>query len=133
MAGGRVTHPAVRNDPPDADDWGTVVRPIGGGVGPPIIVAQVQPTTATHTIVAASAVTVVALAANAARLGVTFFNNSASRVIYLRLGLGASSAAFTVRLMPRGFYEVAWPTYTGVVTAVWGGGAGGDLQVTELT
>lgn len=133
MAGGRVTHAAVRNDPPDADDWGLVTRPIGGGVGPPIVVSQVQPTIATHTIVPASLVTVVVLAANPARLGMTFFNNSPGRLVYLRLGLGAAVGAFTVRMMPRSFYEPAWPTYTGVVTAIWPAGAGGDLQITELT
>jgi hypothetical protein len=128
----RVTHPAVRNDPPVADDWGMVVRPILGGI-PIIVVSQAQPSIATHSVVAASVVTVTALVANAARLGAAFHNNSAARVIYLRLGAGAALGAYTVRLGPRAFYEIPWPTYTGIVTVIWGPGAGGDLQVTELT
>ncbi len=132
MAGGRVTHASVRNDPPDADDWGLITRPIGGGPGPPIIVSQVQPAIGVQTVVPASAVTVTLLAANAGRLGATFYNNSPSRLIFLRLGAGASLATFTVRMMPRSFYEVEWPTYTGIVTGIWNV-ASGDCQVTELT
>jgi hypothetical protein len=130
MAGGFVTHPSVRNDPPDPDDWGVVVRPIGIGV---IIVSQTQPTTATHTVVVATVVPTVLLAANAVRLGAVFYNNSAGRFLFLRLGAGATTVAFSVRIGPQGFYEVEWPTYTGIVTGVWSAGAPGDAQITELT
>ena len=131
MAGGQVTAPCTRDDPPDLDDFGLCVR-IVGGIGPIVIVSQVQPTIGVQTVVPASAVTVTLLAANGARLGASFYNNSPSRFIFLRLGAGASTAVFTVRMAPRSFYEVEWPTYTGIVTGVWNI-ATGDCQVTELT
>lgn len=126
-----VTYPVVRNDDPAPDDWGAVVRPIF--TGPPIPVTIAGPTVGTLTIVPASLVTVVLLAANANRLGAFIHNNSASRFLYVRLGLGATTAAFTTRVPPQSLFTLPFPAYTGVITGVWTAGGPSDAQVTELT
>ncbi len=130
MAGGIVSHPAVRNRVPDADDWGIVSRVIGGGGF--VIVDQIRPSISTVTGVPRSAVTVTLLAANALRRGAFFYNNSPGRM-FIKLGAGALTSSFTVSMTRGGFYEVQWPTYTGIITGIWTAGGAGDVQVTELT
>ena len=127
---GKVTGARTRNDPPVATDWGLVVRPIFGG---PILVTVVGPTIGVTTIFPASVVPAVILVANAARLGATVFNDSASRFLYLKLGAGVAVGSYTVRLGPRSYFEVPFPVYTGVIEGVWSAGAPGFATVTELT
>jgi hypothetical protein len=123
--------PAVLNVPPDPDEYGQVVRIVGPL--PPVVVVPTQATVGTITSVPQSAVSVVLLAANAARLGATFFNRSASDFLYLKLdGSAASVLSFTVRIGPNGFYEV-YPNYVGVVTGIWNVAGAGFCTATELT
>lgn len=97
----------------------------------PLPVAEAGgPSTGTCTSVAASATVVTLLAASASRLGATVHNDGPNN-LYLRLGAGASLAAFSVRIPAQGYYEVPY-RYTGVITGIWDV-ASGDARITELT
>jgi len=98
----------------------------------PITITDVPPATSTVTTVPVPNVTTVLLAANPARQGAMFFNNGDDR-LYLKLGAGASSASFTVRLDGRGYYEVPYPVYTGAITAILATAGPQLVQVTELS
>lgn len=128
---GPIAGPAVRNDAPDADDWGRVTRPIISAL-PPVAIIIPQPAVATVTTVPVAAVVVTLLAANAGRLGALVYNDSNQR-LYVKLGAGASTANFTVRLDPQAYYELPFPVYTGQITAVRAAGPATSVQVTELT
>ncbi len=110
----------VTNADPVATDYGLVVRnipdrPSGGAV----------------TSVAAAAVSTVLLAANAARLGATIFNESAA-TLYLLLGAGtASTTVYTVQVPAQGYYEIPYQ-FAGQLTGIWTS-ATGNARVTELT
>lgn len=92
----------------------------------------VQPATAVVTSVGQSAVVVVLLALNLARKGAIVFNHG-SRVLFLKLGSGASSSDFTVRLLPDSTFALPFPAYTGLITGVWAGAGGGSALVTEMS
>jgi hypothetical protein len=126
--------PMVRRTAPALDDAGVVARILGAVIGP--VNVDIRPaTSAVVTSVAASVVTVTLLAANLGAIPrqASFYNDSPARVIFLKLGAGASTVSFTVRLMPRAFYEITDPGFDGIVTGVWSAGAGGFCRVTELT
>ena len=129
MAGGIVTHPAVRDRIPDADDWGIVSRVIGGGGF--LISDQVRPAFSAVTAVARTIVPFTALVASAARRGL-FFHNNSNGILFVKLGAGVvSGTSFPTRITRQGFYEVQWPNYIGIVTAVWSTAGAGDVQITE--
>ena len=130
---GPITGPAVRNDPPDPDDWALVVRVIGGiiVIGP-VLVDQIRPAISTVTTVAVAAVATTLLVANVARQGAAIYNDDNAR-LFVKLGVGATTGNFTVRLDGRGFYELSFPCYTGIITAIRAAGPAGSVQVTELT
>lgn len=91
----------------------------------PTSTSQAQPANATvYTRTTTTSATTV-LDANANRKGATFF--SVSGTILIKLGTGASSTSFTARLVTNGYYELPYPAYTGVVTAI----GAGTLNVTE--
>lgn len=117
---------AVLTTAPAANAAGLVVRVAGT-----IATTIAQPTTGTVTSVACSTAVATALALNTTRLGASFWNNGNANV-YLRLGAGATVALFTVRISNKGFYELQFPAYTGIVTAITSAGAA-TLLVTELT
>lgn len=130
---GPIAGPAVRNTPPDADDWALVVRPIIAGI-PIIVVSVLGPTIGVTTTIPGTAVPVVFLAANAARLGATINNDSPNRFLYIKLGAGVGLASYSVRIGPHGYYELPFPAYTGVIEGVWNAVTPGDFAtVTELT
>lgn len=91
------------------------------------------------TVSASSAVTSVSvptasttlLAANSSRKNATFYNDSGG-VIFLKLGSTASSTSFTVRLTSNDYYELPFPVYTGIITAIAASGTR-DIRITELT
>lgn len=68
------------------------------------------------------------IASNASRKGATIFNDSAVTA-YVKLGSGASSTSFTVKMVDQSYYEVPFK-YTGVIEGLW---ASGSIRVTELT
>ena len=67
-------------------------------------------------------------ASNASRRVLTIFNDSGV-VCYVKLGIGASSTSFTVKMVDQSYYEMPQPCYTGAVEALW---ASGVVRVTEL-
>lgn len=87
--------------------------------------------TATQTSVAGATSSTSLLAANAARLGATVYNDSTA-ILYLLLGSGtASTSAYSVQLGAGAYYEVPFG-YTGAIKGLWAS-ATGNARVTELT
>lgn len=87
--------------------------------------------TATVTSVADSASNVTLLAANVARVGATFFNDS-TELLYLKLGSTATTSSFTVKVNPQGYYELP-SGYAGIVDGIWAADGSGAARVTELS
>jgi len=84
--------------------------------------SEAKPTLGTVTSVPASAIASTYLIANLVRIGAVFFNDSANRFLYLKLAAGVSSASYTVRVGPRGSFELPYPSYVGVVEGVFTAG-----------
>lgn len=91
-----------------------------------------RPATAAVTSVAASTSVVTLLAANTARRMATVSNDS-NKYLYLKLGTGASVTSYTVKIDTDEYYELPFPAYTGIVTAIWQTGASGAARITEIT
>lgn len=79
--------------------------------------------------VASSTSPVTLLAANTARAGAIFYNDSTA-VLYLKLGSGAGATSKTLPVAAGGYYEVPFG-YTGIITGVWAA-ANGACDVTEV-
>jgi len=90
--------------------------------------------TATQTSVNDSAASQTLLAANAARRGFSIYNDS-DQILYLRFNASAATTAnFTVKLFPEGFYESDMSTlYTGEIRGIWAADSTGAARVTEYT
>jgi len=116
----------VRTTAPLAGSAGLVVR-IAGTVTTSIA----QPSVGTVTSVALSTVVATILAANAARLGASIWNDGAANA-YVRLGAGATTALFTARLANKSYYELQFPAYTGIITGITNA-ATATAIATELT
>jgi hypothetical protein len=129
-----VTGPTTRNDPPPLDDWGMVVRIVGGiiVVGPIVVDPQTFGT-AIVTSVPVTAVSTTLLAANVLRKAAAFHNGSANRFLFLKWGAGASLASYSVRIGPQSYYELPAALYNGIVTGIWNAAGAGACLVTELT
>lgn len=97
----------------------------------PVTPATTIANTATLSNVASSATNVTLLAANTARLGAIFFNDSTA-VLYLKFGATASTSSYTVQLATNTSYTLPAPTYTGRIDGLWAS-ANGNLRVTEIT
>jgi len=88
--------------------------------------------TATRTSVGGSVTDVSLLAANAARKGAFFFNESTA-TLYLAYGAAATLTSYTVQLPPGSFFEMPpQPIFTGAVRGIWNV-ANGNVRITELT
>lgn len=72
----------------------------------------------------------VLLAANSSRVGASVYNDSTA-VLYLALGLVASSTAYTTQVPAGGLYELP-SGYTGPVAGVWASNSTGAARVTEI-
>lgn len=94
------------------------------------------PTTGTITSVNDTASSTTVLAANAARKGATFFNDSTS-ILYLALSsVTASATVYSVQIPASGFYELPvgdGGVYTGICVGIWAADASGAVRVTEFT
>jgi len=125
--------PTVRRDAPEPDDAGVVSRILGAVIGP--VNVDLRPaTSAIVTSVGATPITTTLLAANLGAIPRTAsFYNDSNRFCFLKLGVGATSVSFTVKLGPRSFYEITDPGFDGIVTGVWTAGAVGTMLITELT
>lgn len=106
-------------------------------VGTVTVVPPAGPTVATRTSVLRSAADGLYLAANAARRGAGFANDSAGT---LQLGLGTaavSPTSFTVSIPPGGYYELPSPgpnqVYSGEVRGRFTTAGAGACRITELT
>lgn len=151
MAGGEVTGAAVRNDPPDPDDWGMVVRVIGGiiVVGPLHVIVDssalpagaateatleeislLSPASVRSSVMAAPGDTLLA-AANPARKQLVIYNHSNS-LLYVGLGVApVTSLDFTFIIA--GSTEWRPPErFVGEVRGFWAV-ADGVAMITELT
>ncbi len=125
--------PMVRRDTPALNDAGVVARILGAVIGP--VNVDLRPATSSVvTSVAASVVTVTLLAANPGSIPrqASVFNDS-NRRLFLKLGAGATTASFTARVSPGGFYEITTAGFDGILTGIWPAGAAGSARVTELT
>lgn len=85
---------------------------------------------ATVTKVDSSATNVTLLAANHARLGASFYNNSTA-ILYLKCGATASTTGFTVQMATETYYELPYG-YTGLVSGIWAS-VDGNCMITEFT
>ncbi len=72
------------------------------------------------------------LAANSARKGAIFYNNSTS-AMFLKFGGAASNSDFTVKLASYDTWVLPLPIYTGSIHGIWESDTAGKLMVTELT
>lgn len=86
--------------------------------------------TAATTVVGQTNTSVELLPENFNRKGLTIFNFS-SKVLYLKLGPGASTSDWSIRMPPGAAYERAYPTYAGQVTGTWAAAGSGSARVTE--
>lgn len=93
-------------------------------------VYESRPGSSSVASVAGSATVVTLQAANTARRGLTVYNDSTS-ALYVKLGSGASTSSFTVKLQAAATYELPYPAYTGIVTGIWDT-ATGNARVTEV-
>lgn len=87
-------------------------------------------TTTSHTGSATGAVQL--LAANAARIKFTIYNNT-NQAQFIAYSTGASTGSFTMKIAQNGFYESDTYDYAGAVSAIAAGNGNGTLLVTELT
>lgn len=111
------------------DTTGAVITPLASGGS--VIATPVPSATDTNTTVAASAASVAILAANAARLGASVFNDS-TVILYLRLNAGAASTStYNVQVAPGFYYEFPF-RYVGAATGIWAS-ATGNARVAEFT
>lgn len=89
-------------------------------------------TTATLANVAQNAASVTLLAANTARMGAVFVNDSIS-ILYLKFGASASTTSYTYKMDPYDTVEInANMLYTGLVAGIWAAAGSGNVRVTEV-
>lgn len=89
------------------------------------------PATAAVTSVAASASNVTLKASNAARRGLSVYNDS-SAILYVKFGATASSSSYTIQMAANSYYELPQPCYTGIIDGIWAS-ATGNARITEVT
>lgn len=106
-----------------------VDKPVGNPTSPFQTQAVTSSTGATARQATSTAVATLKVA-NAARKGLTVYNESAA-VLYVKLGTGAAATDYTYAMPASGYYEVPYG-YTGAVTGILASGTG-NAQVTELT
>jgi hypothetical protein len=88
--------------------------------------------TATRTNVVAAAADTALLAANAARKGAIFYNDSTA-ILYLAYGAAAASTtSYSVQMPANGYFELPLPIFTGAIRGYWSA-ANGNARITELS
>ncbi len=132
-----IAAPVVRDDAPEAGDFGVVVR-IAGAAGGVTLTAPGPGAAGTSDVtrVAANVASVTLKAANAGRIGLCVQNNATTN-LFLKLGagavIGAGVESATAKLVPGAYFETPFG-YTGIVDGIWDGAdANGEALVTELT
>lgn len=81
------------------------------------------------TSVASAAVVTELLPENTKRLGATIYNDS-TKILFVKLGAGASDTSFSAKLGVGGYFEVPFG-YAGIVTGIWST-ANGFARITEF-
>lgn len=116
-----------------------VILPAGGGGltdselrASAVPVIQSGATTGTPANVAASAASVVLLAANAARKGAVIYNDSTATLYVLLAASAASPSAFTEQLAPGESLVLERGDYAGEIRGIWTAAAG-YARVTEIS
>lgn len=97
----------------------------------PLPTTEAGAVTSVVTRVASATSSHVLIAANAARRGLLFYNDSTADQ-YIKLGTVASTTDFTVVLTRKAFYEVDSPVYLGQIDVI-SSSTNGAIQVTELS
>lgn len=92
---------------------------------------EVSSSTATLSSVASSVTSVTLLAANSARKGAIFHNDS-SKNCFVAFAASASTTSFTIKMAAGSTMSLVEPHYTGQITGIWDS-ASGAMRVTELT
>lgn len=82
--------------------------------------------------VAANVASVTLKAANAARSGLIIVNTDAASNLFVSYGAVATTALYTVKLVPGAYWEMP-QKYAGVVAGIWDGAPTGAALVTETT
>lgn len=93
----------------------------------------VRPTTSSTTTITAVALSdglLALLTPNVNRLMASFYNNSTGN-LFVKLGLTATTASFTVKMLPFDYYEIPL-AYTGSITGI-ASTSQGNAQITELS
>jgi len=90
-----------------------------------------RPASAVLTSVAGSAVSVVLLAANAARRQWMIVNDS-TKTLKVAFAATASATAFSILLGAGAAYESSRDSYTGVIAGIWAS-ANGNARMTEIS
>jgi hypothetical protein len=90
----------------------------------------VRPSTSVTSSVAGSTSSVTLLPANTLRIGATVYNDSTA-LLYVKLGVTASTTDYTIKMFPLSYYEVPYG-YTGEIDAIWSV-ATGNARIDELT
>lgn len=112
----------------------TLIAPEAVAITGTVATEEVAPTTAATSSVAVNIADVQLLAANAARLGATVFNDSMLSTLYVKFGAAASLTSFKVAILPGGFYELPFPVYTGQIRGIWSvADASGAARISEET
>ena len=82
------------------------------------------------TSVGDEATAVTLLAANTDRKGFSIHNDSTA-ILYVKLGSGASTSSFSIRITPQGYYESGVLAYRGLISGIWASDAGGSARISE--
>ena len=104
------------------DPTGTTVQPT----------QEVRSTAAAPSSIPQSAVSVVLLAANAVRKGMTIENNSTAN-LFVQFGpVSAIPVGYAVKMIPGAYFEMPF-NYVGVISGIWDSAGAGTAEVTEET
>lgn len=111
---------------------GTNTRSLLTDAGGRLKIVPGQTATCAITSVASANTSTSLLAANTARSGAYFFNDSTA-ILYLAFAGSASTTAYTVQIAAQGFFEMPIiPVYTGAIFGIWAS-ANGSVRITELS
>lgn len=104
---------------------------IAGSGGGDVEIVYAPVSAATISAVASGVVSATLLAANASRRGATITNTDAN-ALYVKYGSTASATSFTVTIPANGYWEMPYPTYTGIITGIWAADGTGSAIITEM-
>lgn len=119
----------------DGDETGLFVDALGRIFVAPAGAIDVTGLTPGRSTVNDTASSTTILAANTARKGATFWNNSSS-ILYLKMGATATTSDADVPIPSQGFYvleEFNGQVYKGIIDGIWSSDSTGNVRINELT